>query len=75
MDCEATSTKTWRKFSSMTELSTETYILCNKTIIRGRNVLVQNVKGETSWSEKSGGETSGSKKSEGETSWSKMSGG
>ena len=25
----------------MTELSTETYILCNKTIIRGRNVLVQ----------------------------------
>ena len=26
----------------MTELSTETYILCNKTIIRGRNFLVQN---------------------------------
>ena len=29
----------------MTELSTETYILYNKTIIRGRNVLVQHVRG------------------------------
>ena len=29
----------------MTKLSTETYILYNKTIIRGRNVLVQNVRG------------------------------
>ena len=38
----------------MTDLSTETYILYNKTIIRGRNVLVQNVRGETSWSETSG---------------------
>ena len=29
----------------MTELSTEKYILYNKTIIRGRNVLVQHVRG------------------------------
>ena len=53
----------------MTELSTETYILYNKTIIRGRNVLVQHIRGETSWSETSGSETLRSKKSRDETSW------
>ena len=31
----------------MTEISTETYILYNKTIIKGRKVLVQNARGET----------------------------
>ena len=29
----------------MIELSTETYILYNRTIIRGRNVVIQNVRG------------------------------
>ena len=57
----------------MTELSTETYISYNKTVIMGQNVLVQkgrgwNVpdqtcqKGETTWSETSRSETSRSKK-------------
>ena len=37
MDCEATSIKIWRKFSYITELSIETSMLYNKTIIRGAN--------------------------------------
>ena len=55
----------------MTELSTETYILYNKTIIWGQNLLVQNemLGGETSCSETSGSETSRSKKFRGETPW------
>ena len=52
----------------MTGLSSETYILYNKIIIWGRNVLVQNIRGETSWSETSGSETSRSKKPSGEMS-------
>ena len=58
----------------MTELSTKIYILYNKIIIRGRNVLVQYVRSETSWSLTSGSETSSCKTSGGETSRSKSLG-
>ena len=73
MDCEATSTKIGHKFSLITELSTEKYILYCKTIIRGRNVLVQSNRGRNILVQtvrernvqvqKSLGETSRSKKS------------
>ena len=71
----------------MTELSTETYILCNKTIIRGRNFLVQNdrlgkrpgpeipgANPKRPMAKRPGCETSRSKKSGRETSWSKIYG-
>ena len=74
----------------MTELSTETYILYNKTINRGRNVLVQNVRAKRLGPKRPGAKrpgskcpaakrpgcgTSRSKESGIETSWSKISGG
>ena len=72
----------------MTEHSTKTYILYKKTIIRGRNVLVQNLRGRNVrernvQSKKSVGETSrskyqaakcpGPKNVGGEASWSETS--
>ena len=60
----------------MTELSTETYILHNKTIIRGRNVLVQ----KDPWinvlaAKRLGPKRPVDKRPRCETSWSKTAGG